>query len=127
MYFSCTAIHIGISFDPVSYKAIFWGFSCETEQDNATFFLGPGEGESGYHYKRGILSSLFILTICSKISMEFSVLRISLKDLKMTPRVVQGIMLNKVAIFFVGTKYVSSPCSGSSCNQHFKFSTTLVK
>ena len=127
MHFCRTAIHIGISFDPVSYKAIFWGFSCETEQDNATFFLGPGEGESGYHYTRGILSSLFILTICSKISMEFSVLRISLKDLKMTPRVVQGIMLNKVAIFFVGTKYVSPPCSGSSCNQHFKFSTTLVK
>lgn len=60
MYFSGTAIHIGISFDPVSYKAIyfFWGGrSCETEEDNTTFFLGPGKGESGYHYTRGILNS----------------------------------------------------------------------
>ena len=65
--------------------------------------------------------------MCSKISIEFSVLRISLKDSKMTPRVVQGIMLNKVAIFFIGTKYVSPPCSGPSCNQDFKFSITLVK
>ena len=61
--------------------------------------------------------------MCSKISIEFSVLRISLKDSKMTPRVVQGIMLNKVAIFFI----VSPLCSGPSCNQDFKFSTTLVK
>ena len=57
MHFSRTAIHIGISFDPVSYKAIFWGGSCETEEDNQTFFLGPGEGESGYHYTSGILNS----------------------------------------------------------------------
>ena len=57
MHFSRTAIHIGISFDPVSYKAIFWGGSCETEEDNQTFFLGPGEGVSGYHYTSGILNS----------------------------------------------------------------------
>ena len=61
MYFSGTAIHIGISFDPVSYKAIYFflggGRSCETEEDNTTFFLGPGKGESGYHYTRGILNS----------------------------------------------------------------------
>lgn len=56
MYFPRSAIHIGISFDPVSYKAIFWGGSCETEEDNTTFFLGPGEGESG-SYTRGILNS----------------------------------------------------------------------
>lgn len=63
MYFSRTAIHIGISFDPASYKAIIGrgrgggGSCCETEEDNTKFFLGSGEGESGYHHTRGILNS----------------------------------------------------------------------